>query len=196
MSSEQRSIIRHVDWVGDVTTVVGALGGAGIGVRGALAISRSDRRAATRDRTGEAFSAYLAGVVLAVGELRQWPNPGEPTVVQQLTTRAQDKLYGEGTSDFAARRGVRATFGDRPWMLADAVVQSWAVLRVLPLDDETRAACDAAVNYVERLSMSRAEEIKAEWPSLHARLMDAASRLGAEPVSRRRSRSSATVGGD
>src|ERR1700744_5748467 len=151
MPSDRGSIIGRVHWVGDVTTVVGALGGAAVGVRGGLAISRSERREATRGRIAEAFSAFLAAVGLSVAELRQWPSPREPNALQHFATRAQDRLHGEGTSGLAARRSARATFGDRPWHLGDAGVQAWAFLRVLPLAPEARSACDAAVSYVQRL---------------------------------------------
>jgi hypothetical protein len=175
-----------MDWVGEVTTVVGTLGGAGVGVRGALAISRNQRDEARRQRIGDAYSAFLAAVVLAVAELRQWPSPTEPHALRQLANRTQDKICGEGTSDLAARRGARAIFGDRPWIFADGVVQAWAVLRVLPLDDDTRSVCDSAVDYVERLSDARTDEIKAEWSGLHARLMDAANQISGNRTPQRR----------
>jgi hypothetical protein len=160
-------------WLTAAIGVAGTLGGTGLGYRGALAIHRRDRTSALQDRIRSALAEYLGALYASVGELRDLP-PSKPL---NRLYQAINELRGEQATWLARRRAEYRLTGDRYRDVAARQVAAAAQLQVLPIPPDLRAAVDAANNYVERLAENRSPELIAEWPGIHARLMDAAKSL-------------------
>jgi hypothetical protein len=153
------------------TAVAGGIGliGVGLGYLGSLRLSRREREAAGRDELRRAFARYLGALYPVVSELRQTPQtrrrpPG--TVLE--------RLQGPAWTFVSSRRGLTKAFGSRPFDLGDRLADAVAAIQVLALPQDVDQAISAANDYVEHLAEQRSDTVKAEWPGIHARLMDAA----------------------
>lgn len=160
-------------WLTALIAVAGTLAGSVVGVRGALAISRQERRDALRAEIRRAFAAYLGALYPVVAELRDMPAMPSPRLLDVWT----DRLRGEAATWVLTRKRLRRALGDRPRELMDRLALAAAQLQVLPLPPEMRSAFDAANEYAERLAKRRSPAIKAEWPAVYGRLMAAAEAL-------------------
>lgn len=93
--------------VGTSLAVAGTLAGAGLGVTGAIRISRQERRAALNDRIRDAFGIFLGAVYPAVAELRELPDVvGIPKLDQ-----AYNRLRGEKATFTATAVGSGRSLG-------------------------------------------------------------------------------------
>lgn len=171
------------DWSA-LIPVIGTLAGALVGVRGALAISRMERRDALGGEMRRAYAAYLATIYSAVAELRDMPTRRPPSRTERLSERLSDRLLGEAGSWLLTRKRVRAAFGDRPGQLTDRVATAVAYLHVLPLPCQVREAVAAGNEYIIELAEERTAELKGQWPAVYSQLMAASKALEASPKRR------------
>lgn len=151
--------------------------GAAITLRGARRLSRDDRVAAERSETLRAYRVFVAEAVKSVAELRQLPAVTAPKVVENASAAVMNRLLGKAGAQMALRSRIHRRYGDRHLNLADHLAAATVDLRLRELPPTARAAVDAAVDYVERLSAQRSDELRAEWQKIHARLMDGGGEL-------------------
>ena len=161
------------EWITALIGAGGALGGAGIGYRGAVGISRRERTHARKVQMRDAFASYFGRIIVCVGELNDLPPRQEPNALD----RDADAIRGEAGSWVARRRAEFRLTGDRYREIAAQAAMATAQLLVLPLPPDVRSAVDTANDYIERLGQDRTPEIKAEWSKIHARLVEAGKAL-------------------
>jgi hypothetical protein len=166
-------------WIALAITAVGTVGGtslgAVIGLRGARGISREERAEQARAETLRAFTAYFSALVPVVAELRQLP----PTPKSSPLADLVDHVRGEAATYIATRRRLQQLGGDGIREQAVGLAAASLDLRLRPLPPEVNEAIDDANNYVERLGQQRSDELVAEWPGIHKRLMAANDELRA-----------------
>jgi hypothetical protein len=166
--------------LGLVVTAVGTAGGtalgAVLGLRGARAISREERAEAVHAETVRAFTGYVSALIPIVSELREVPPVPKASPIAEIV----DQLRGEAATYIAARWREQELFGGRNREQGARLAAADIDLRLRPLPAGVRAAIDAANDYVERLSADRSEELIAEWPEIHQRLMAAGAELRGE----------------
>lgn len=148
--------------------VGGALLGAIVGVRGALAISRDERRDAQREDLRRALAGYLGALYPAVHELRTLPPARRlPRLVQWI-----ERLQPADVAWAKQRHREYRLYGYRHREGGDRLAAAVAELQVRAMPDELRLAVDRANSYVERLGEQRAPELIEEWSSVHSNLMN------------------------
>jgi hypothetical protein len=78
------------DWIPAAIGVAGTLGGTALGYRGALSISRRDRKAALRAQVRSALAVYLGAAYESVAELCDVPanNPRHCLIAPSTRCRA------------------------------------------------------------------------------------------------------------
>jgi hypothetical protein len=152
--------------------LIGAFGGAGIGLLGALKVNADQRQEAERSERRRAFAVCLGALYPVVSELREMPPNSEPDAL----TRAIDQLLGEQASWVRTRRGLAAT---SPQMFGrmDRLSAAMAVVQTLAMPAALLEAVEAANDYVAELGEERSEELVARWPAVRARLLEAARLL-------------------
>lgn len=168
-------------WITAAIGVGGTIGGAAVGYRGALSISRDERVSAQRDRIRAAFAEFFSQCVVSVAELRDLPANKTPNWLD----KAVNELRGEQGAWIARRRAEFRLTGDRYRQLAADLGIALVQLRALPLPSEVRATVDAARDYIERLGQDRSPEVIGEWSDIHARLTRASESLNEDPPKRR-----------
>jgi hypothetical protein len=155
------------EWITAAIGVGGALGGTGLGYRGALSINRRQQADAQRAHVREALAEYVGALYISVGELRDLPPNKEPDWLSQ----ALDRMRGEQGAWMARRSAEYRLTGDRYRDLAGRLAMAAARLHVLPLRFELSDAVAAANDYVEKLGADRTPELIAQWPDVRARLL-------------------------
>jgi hypothetical protein len=166
--------------------VGGALLGAVVGVRGALAISRDERRHRKPEDLRSALAIYLGALYPAVNELRELPPartlPGFVTLIDRL--QPPDVAWARQRSREYRLYGYRHKEG------GDRLAAAFAQLQVRAMPEELRVAVDRANDYVKRLGEQRTPDLIEEWSSVHADLMRGREALdsGTPPRARRPSR--------
>jgi hypothetical protein len=155
-----------------VAGLIGAFGGALVGLGGAWWLDRAQRiRSDARERR-RAYAAFLGALYPAVAELREMP----PNRNGGLYERLDSLLTTEQAAWVKTRRGLAAT-SPQLFSRVDRLLAAIALLQVLDLPDEVTSAVDDAVEYVERLGEDRTPGRVAEWPPLHERLQRAVALL-------------------
>lgn len=147
--------------------VGGVLLGAIVGVRGALVVSRDERRHEQREDLRRALAAYLGALYPAVNELRELP-PARPA---PRVARWIDSLQPSDAAWARQRRREYRLYGYRHREGGDRLAASVAQLQVRAMPAELRAAVDRANGYIERLGEQRTKELREEWSSVHGDLM-------------------------
>lgn len=151
---------------------VAALLGAGVGLIGALAISRVERADVALRERRRAYAAYLGALYPLVAELRGMPAGRQPGGIDRIV----DRVRGPDAQWVASQKAIVA-LGGRPHTLGDRLSAALAYVQVLDMPGDVMSAIDAANDYVERLSKERTVAAKAEWPPLYARLQSAKASL-------------------
>lgn len=159
--------------------LVGAFGGAGIGLGGALKINADQRRSAMLAEQRRAFASFLGAIYPVVVELQGLPPNREPGLVGRLT----DSFLGEQAS-YAITQKQLATAMPQHAARLDRLAGAIALVQALDVPGELASAIDEANDYVERLSDDRTEERKAEWTAIRDRLLTTGSLL-TPPLQRR-----------
>jgi hypothetical protein len=173
--------------VAAVGTVGGTALGAAIGLKGARAISREERAEEARAETMRAFTTYVSALIPIVSELREVPPVPKPSPLAEML----DQFRGEAATYIATRRREQELFGGRNREQGARLAAADIDLRLRPLPASVRDAIDTANDYVERLAADRSDELIAEWPEIHKRLMAAGAELRGAPTS---ARNAATTG--
>ncbi len=147
--------------------VGGTLLGAIVGVRGALAISRDERRHGQQEDVRRALATYLGAIYPVVNELRELPavQPVSPLI------RWLGRLERSDVAWVRQRRREYRLYGYRHREGGDRLAAAVAELQVRPMPEALQAAVDRANNYIERLGEQRTPELREEWSSVHADLM-------------------------
>jgi hypothetical protein len=92
-------------------TIVAAIVGAAVTLKGARNLSRDERVAAERTEDLRAFRVFVASASLSVSELRQLPPVPEPRPGEELVGRVVDTIRGEAATKMATRRKVHQEYG-------------------------------------------------------------------------------------
>ena len=155
-----------------VAGLIGAFGGSGIGLAGALRINAVQRRDGDIAEKRRAFAAYLGALYPAVAELREMPPNKEP----DLLMRAIDGVSSEQASWVRTRKGITAM---SPHMFGrmDRLSAAVAVVQMLDMPPAVMEAFDQANDYVAELGEERTDELRAAWPGIREKLLDAARLL-------------------
>jgi hypothetical protein len=172
------------EWVALVVTAAGAgvatAGGALLGLKGARDISREERAAEALAETLRAFSTYFGALIPVVSELRQLP-PVEPNPAVDVLNRIDKAIRGEGAVYLAARRREQEILGGRNREQSAVLAAAYIDLRLRPLPPTVRVAIEEASDYVGRIAEQRTDKLIAEWPAIHAKLIDANDELRTTP---------------
>lgn len=155
--------------------LIGALGGATIGLVGALKINADQRDAAARAEKQRAFAAYLGALYPAVAELREMPPNKEPDLLE----RAVDRISSEQATWVRTRRGI-AEMGAPFLGRIDRLSAATALVQVLDMPKQLMSAFDEANDYVQRLGEDRTPKRLAEWSAIYSRLHAANELLRAD----------------
>jgi hypothetical protein len=152
--------------------LIGALGGAVIGLVGAVLIDVAQRRRALSGERRRAFASFLGALYPAVAELREMP----PNRSGGLFERIDSFLLTDQAAWVRTRRGMTA-ISPHLFSRIDRLLAAIAILQVIDLPKEVDAAVDEAADYLERLGEHRSPELVGQWPAIHERLLDAADAL-------------------
>ena len=152
--------------------LIGAFGGAGIGLAGAIKVGSDQRRSAERIEKQGAFANYLGAVYTAVSELQEMPAETKPS----LPERVLEKLSSDATNYVRDRKGL-AAMGNTHLASRDRLASASAIVQVLGMPNQVIDAFNEANEYVIRLSEDRGGDTLAEWPAIHQRLHAAAELL-------------------
>jgi hypothetical protein len=148
-------------------SVLGTLAGAGLGLAGASAISRAERREDRRVELKRAYARFLAATYSAVAELRELPPDSEgsklASIIEQF--RGEDATYVQTRKTLAAMGNTHITRMDR---LNAAIAE----IQVLGMPPKVVVVVNETGEYVQRLSDERSDEVKAEWPEIFERLQE------------------------
>jgi hypothetical protein len=167
-----------------LVALITGIGGALLGVAGAAWLSS---RAYERDRRTEmraAYAIYLGAFSDAFAEIREPPSAPRPR--DAPLDRAVDRLIAMGksssvsfVSDLATRRGATRSLSTRRRAKETAgalpegstrLTSATALLEVLPLPDEARAAVERANDYLIRLEMDRSPTALGEYSDVYEQL--------------------------
>lgn len=148
------------------SALIGAFGGALIGLAGAWLLDVLQNRRAERKERRRAFAAFLGALYPAIGEFREMPPNREGGLYEKLSS----VLQTDQAAWVQARRGIAQSFPDLFGRI-DRLLASLAVLQVLDLSPAARTAIDEATDYAERLAKERSPKVRAEWPEIHDTLM-------------------------
>lgn len=141
-----------------LAALIGAFGGAGIGLVGTQLVSAAERREASQRDKRRAFAAYLGALYPAVSELRSMPPNRPPNALE----RAQGKLTDEQAAWIRTRKAMTEA---TPHLFGriDRLSLATAEVEVLDMPPEVLKAVEASNDYVERIGEERTDELKAEW---------------------------------
>jgi hypothetical protein len=152
--------------------LIGAFGGALVGLLGAWTIDRAQTRRTAQLERRRAFGHFLGALYSAVGEFRDMP----PDRAGGLFEKLDSVLTTDQLAWVQARRGIARTSPELFGRL-DRLLLSVAQLQVLDLPIEVSAAVDDATRYVEQLAATRTTAQKEEWWAVRERLLDAGWQL-------------------
>jgi|SRR6478752_5333871 len=152
--------------------LVGAFGGALIGLAGALLVDQVQSRRALRTERQRAFAAFMGALYPAVAELRDMPPNRSGGLFERF-----DSLLSTPQAEWARSRQAIAKISPLLFGRIDRLLAALALLQVMDFPEEVMAEIDKAVEYVERLGENRTPERVEEWPVIRERLLDAGDRL-------------------
>jgi hypothetical protein len=152
----------------DATTagLVGAFGGAAIGLSGALIIDRLQSHRSLRVERRRAFGGYLGALYSAVGEFRDMPSNREGGLFEKLDS----VLTTEQAAWVRGRQGIAKT-SPQLFGRVDRLLAAQALLQVLDIPRDVMDRVDEATAYVERLAENRTPERREEWWDIRERLL-------------------------
>lgn len=145
--------------------LIGAFGGAGIGLGGTLKVGRVQQREARRKEQEHAFAAFLGALYPAVSELREMPPNREPNLVEKAT----DLLSSEQAQWARTRRAMLA-MSPQIFTRMDRLSSAMALLQVLDMPEQIMNAVEDANDYVVRLGEDRTPDRLDEWEFIYDRL--------------------------
>jgi hypothetical protein len=138
--------------------------------------SRDERLEQRHRDLDAAFSEYLAAVIKAVAGITRVPIVDPDFWFHRLSDaieKGKTRLLGP-TVGFAQReRGLRSTFADQPFLLAERVVDAHARLLVLDPGPEVAAVTDKISDHLIALGSDRSQTRLDQWPELRRELLEA-----------------------
>ena len=155
--------------------VLGTLAGTGVGLAGATALSRDERRDDRQVERRQIFARFLAATYSVVAELRELPPGSEGSVLAKII----DQIQGEDAAYVRTRKEL-AKMGNTHFTRLDRMNASIAEIQVSDLPAEVVNIVNETGEYVQRLSDERTDEVKAEWPAIAKRLQEATNLLRSE----------------
>ncbi len=152
--------------------LIGAFGGALIGLTGALVIDRVQSRRALRAARQRTFGSFLGALYPAVAQLREMPSNRSGGLFERI-----DSLLSTPQAEWARSQRAIATMAPQIFGRIDRLLAALALLQVIDLPPEVVSEVDNAVEYVERLGENRTRERVEEWPAIRERLLDVSAQL-------------------
>lgn len=158
----------------DATTagLVGAFGGAVVGLTGALVVDHAQGRRALATERRRAFAAFVGALYSAIGEFRGMP----PNRHGGLFEKAGSLFRTDQAQWVEAQRGVANT-SPQLFSRIDRLLAALALLQVLDLPLDVMAAIEKATDYAERLAADRTPELREEWWEIRDDLLSANAML-------------------
>ncbi len=165
------------------STLLGVVVGAGLAYGGSLLLERRRRTADATAERRSALALFLGRLYILVGTLSQWPEELPPNIIERLRANTLEKSAHVRATDWVTtQKRLREVLGDNLYDPLHRFTEAVAVLQLIDLKPEVRAAVDSSVDYVERLSRHRDTETIEAWPPLRRRLLDALAASGDAPV--------------
>lgn len=155
-----------------VAGLIGAFGGASLGILGALKINADQRRQAQQSERQRAFSAYLGALYPVITELREMPQNSEPDAL----TRVIDRLQSEQVAWVRTRKGMVSTF-PHAFGPMDRLSAAMAVVQTLEMPTAVLEVVERANDYAAELGEERTDALRERWPELQEQLLGAAKLL-------------------
>ena len=148
--------------------LVGAFGGAVIGLIGALIVDRVQSRRTLGAERKRAFASFVGALYAAVGEFRDMPPNRQGGLLEKMasTFRTEQAEWVEGRQAIA--KAVPQLF-----TRIDRLLAALALLQVLDLPPKVMASVEEAADYAEQLAESRTPERREEWWDIKERLLAA-----------------------
>lgn len=152
----------------DATTagLIGAFGGAAVGLIGALVVDRAHGRRMLSSERQRAFAAFVGALYAAIGEFRDMP----PNRHGGLFQRFNSFLRTEQAQWVEAQQGLART-SPQLFNRLDRLLAALALLQVLDMPEEAMAAVEEAASYAERLAADRTPARREEWWDVRERLL-------------------------
>jgi hypothetical protein len=161
-----------------VSLSVGAVIGTVVGHFSSLRLQRRDHQKAAAIERRRALARFLGRLTIVVARLDEMPDYVPSILDRALAALVEKSEWLKVREWVVTQRQMRNALGDRFHEPLDSLMEAYADLLLIPLDEVVKRRVDECVEYVRLLGASRKPAVRERWPVVYRSLLDAITLSG------------------